>query len=190
MEADGVETPVEPGVSGAETGRPDPPTQAEPADEGGNPLSPTTKSRLRAAGWGVAAAVVLLVVLSLITPGGRHQWALSFVRQPTPTTTLAFTHPADLPSAASSGSPVSVAFTVSNQEGRDLDYRYVVTSRSSAQSPAVLAHGVVPVRDGGRRSVSLHVVPRCTTSPCTVKVTLPGPGEAIDMQLDLQVPAQ
>jgi hypothetical protein len=118
-------------------------------------------------------------------PAGRHQWALAFVRQPTHTTTLAFEHPATLPSSAVSGAPVALAFTVANQEGRDLRYRYVVTSGSEGQAPAVLEQGVVAVPSGARRSVSVRVVPRCSAFPCRVQVALPGPAETIDVRLDL-----
>ena len=151
--------------------------------------SATPDSQVRWAVGGALAALAVLVVASLLIPAGRHQWAVSFVRQPTPTTSLAFTHPTALPSSAKSGDPVTLAFTVANHEGRDQHYQYVVTSQSPGQTPALVARGSVAVADGTAQSVVRDVVPQCTGSSCVVQVALPEQSVLIDVRLDLHASA-
>jgi len=133
----------------------------------------------------VAAAAVILAGISLATPAGRHQWALSFIRQPTPYTVLSFENAGHLPATLPSGGRLDLAFAVTNHEGRDLRYRYLVTSASSGQIPVVLHRGILVVPVGVRQTESVSVVPMCEDSPCQVQVSLPGPAESIDVQVEL-----
>ncbi len=137
----------------------------------------------------MAAAAVILAGISLATPAGRHQWALSFIRQPTPYTVLSFEDAAHLPTTVPSGAHLDLAFAVTNHEGRDLRYRYVVTSASSGQVPVVLHSGVLVVPVGVRQTEFVSVVPVCDGSPCRVQVSLPGPAETIDVQVELRARA-
>lgn len=133
----------------------------------------------------VLAALFVLGVGSVATPAGRHQWALSFVRQPTYYTSLSFVDAAHLPTTVPKGSPLNLAFTVANHEGRDLVYRYSVTSAGPGQVPVVLRHDVLFVPTGSRRSAAVTVVPACKASPCQVQISLPGPAEAIHVWVDV-----
>ncbi len=137
----------------------------------------------------VAAAAVILAGISLATPAGRHQWALSLIRQPTPYTVLSFENAGSLPTTVPSGGSLDLAFAVTNHEGRDLSYRYLVTSASSGQVPVVLRRGILVVPVGVRRTESVSVVPTCEDSPCRVQVSLPGPAESIDVQVQLHEPS-
>jgi len=135
----------------------------------------------------VAAAAVILVGVSLAIPAGRHQWALSLIRQPTPYTALSFEDPYRLPTTLPAGAHLNLAFAVTNREGRDLRYRYVVTSASSGQVPVVLRSGVLVVPVGVKKTESVSVVPACKSSPCRVQVSLPASGETINVQVNLRV---
>jgi len=133
----------------------------------------------------VVAVAVILAGISLATPAGRHQWALSLIRQPTPYTVLSFENAGHLPTSLPSGGRLDLAFAVTNHEGRDLRYRYLVTSASSGQIPVVLHRGILVVPVGVRQTESVSVVPMCEDSPCQVQVSLPGPAESIDVQVEL-----
>ena len=133
----------------------------------------------------VVAAVVILAGISLATPAGRHQWALSFIRQPTPDTVLSFENAGHLPTTVSSEGRLDLSFSVTNHEGRDIRYRYLVTSASGGQIPVVLQRGILNVPVGVRQTKSVSVVPTCQGSPCQVQVSLPGPAESIDVQVAL-----
>lgn len=137
---------------------------------------PTTARR-----WWPALTTLLVVGVgvSLLVPGGRHQWALSIVRQPARFTALSFDHPNVLPTQVRENQPISVAFTIGNEEGRPLDYRYVINV-SPAASAAQATTATAVVRAGGSRSISAVVRLRCANSPCRVQVSLPGHPESID----------
>jgi hypothetical protein len=151
----------------------------QPAPEG-----PAKRTRRRR--WPlVAAAGVVLAGISLATPAGRHQWALSFIRQPTPYTVLSFENAGHLPTTLPSGGRLDLSFAVTNHEGRDVRYRYFVTSASNGQVPVVLHRGILSVPAGVRQAESVSVVPTCQGSPCQVQVSLPGPAESIDVQVAL-----
>ena len=134
----------------------------------------------------VAAAVVVLIGISFATPAGRHQWAVSFIRQPTPYTVLSFENAGHLPTTLSSGGHLELTFAVTNHEGRDVRYRYLVTSASSGQIPVVLQRSILAVPEGVRQTESVSVVPTCQGSPCRVQVSLPGPAESIEVQVELR----
>ena len=167
------------GVTMVDVSSIDEPDIDEPEIEG---LLKTTRRRR----WTlVAAAAVILAGISVATPAGRHQWALSLIRQPTPYTVLTFENAGHLPTGVSSGGRLDLSFSVTNHEGRNVRYRYLVTSASSGQIPVVLQRGILSVPVGVRQTKSVSVVPTCQGSPCQVQVSLPGPAESIDVQVAL-----
>lgn len=132
----------------------------------------------------VAAA---FVVVSLLLPFGRHQWAESLVRQPTPYSSLAFAHPTELPSVIEPGQALAFTFTVGNHESRDLVYRYLASSSPSKLTAlgGYFAAGSVTIPAGQSREVKVSAEPGCAKSPCRISVVLPGHTEAIDFNVQL-----
>lgn len=140
--------------------------------------------------WPVVAPVVILAIgLSLLSPAGRHQWALSIFRQPTHYTTLSFNHAWELPATIQKGIAIPVSFTVSNQEGRIERYRYVLSEANSGGDFRVLASSQDILRSGASWIVHTRITPTCARSPCQIKVTLPGYPEEIDFLLTLKTKA-
>jgi hypothetical protein len=135
--------------------------------------------------WPAGALVVVLLGASLAVPGMRHQWALSIIRQPTYYTTLSFQDAGHLPTTVAPDSPLHLSFTVANNQGRSLRYRYVVTSASGRAAPKIVGQSSVTVPAGGQRTASVTVKPGCTASPCRVQVALPDHAESIDILLNL-----
>ncbi len=133
----------------------------------------------------------VFIGVSVLSPAGRHQWAISIFRQPTDYTTLSFRHAGDLPSTVAAGAAVDLSFTVGNHEGRRVQYPYVLTSANvSGRSAATVLHtGTLTVPVGGTRGVSVDVIPKCTSSPCRIVVTLPGHPETIDLVVHVRSPA-
>jgi len=125
-----------------------------------------------------------MVVISLLLPGGRHQWAVSLFRQPTRYTVLAFTDPANLPYRAGLAQPLTVAFSISNDEGRAVAYRYIL-SEDSQDGHQVLRASARSVAAGRTAAVVTTVRPSCPTSPCRIEVSLPGHPETIDFLVSL-----
>jgi hypothetical protein len=139
----------------------------------------------------VAGVIALFLAVSLLTPGGRHQWAVSIFRQPARYTTLSFQNAAGLPEAANAGSRVHLTFTVANHEGRRIRYAYVVTSTANPVAdnvPVVLRRASLSVPAGGHRTEPVTVTARCTSSPCQLQVSLPGHPETIDALLNVHQP--
>jgi hypothetical protein len=135
----------------------------------------------------VVAALVVLIGVSLVIPAARHQWALSLVRQPDHYTALSFQHAGDLPHTVVAGGAVHVAFTVSNHEGRRMDYAYRLTiAQSSAKQGVVFHRATVSVPNGGARIESITVRPFCGSTSCRLQVSLPGQSEAIAVLLDVR----
>jgi D-inositol-3-phosphate glycosyltransferase len=136
--------------------------------------------------WRVlAGAAGLAVAISLLVPAGRHQWALSLLRQPTPYTVLFFNRAAVLQARVTAGQPVRFGFTVSNKEGRTMRYRYVISTRPAGSGcrPRLLAESARLVPAGSSWSVSVAVRPHCCNAPCRIQVSLPGHPETIDFLL-------
>jgi hypothetical protein len=139
--------------------------------------------------WPILAPLAVLIIgISLLVPAGRHQWALSLFRQPTRYTVLFFDHPAALPATAVTGEPITVSFTVGNQEGRDIDYRYVLRAAGGGRS-RIVGESSRTVPAGASWTVSAAVRPACRTSPCRIEVSLPGHPETIDFLVAIKVPA-
>jgi hypothetical protein len=128
---------------------------------------------------------VLAIVFSLISPAGRHQWALSLFRQPTPATALFFNKAWALPSTTISRAPLSVSFTIGNDEGRSVNYRYVL-SVSGGQHSRVLKESARMVGAGQTWTVSTVIRPACDASRCRIEVSLPGHPETIDFLVTLK----
>jgi len=128
---------------------------------------------------------VLVIGVSVYLPSGRHQWALSLVRQPTPYTVLAFNHATALPVQAVISKPMTVFFAIGNREGRKVTYRYVLTE-SPSPAPGVLGESSKTVAAGATWNVSATIRPTCRTSPCRIQVSLPGHPEKIDFLVSLR----
>jgi hypothetical protein len=142
--------------------------------------------RRRRRRWPLLLAVLaVLMGLTLVSPSGRHQWAVSLIRQPTPYTTLSFQDAAGLPHNVESGAPVHLTFTVANHEGRLTDYPVVLSSANAdgAGAATALLRTTVTIPSGGQRTMSVSVRPACKTSACELQVSLPGQAETIDVVL-------
>jgi hypothetical protein len=124
----------------------------------------------------VTAILVVGVAISVLIPAGRHQWALSIFRQPTPYTALSFDHPTSLPTAAKAGHSLAFTFSIENHEGHTVHYAYVV-SASGGSTPMT---SMTTVADGQTRAISVSVEPHCNGSPCRIQVTLPKQNRSID----------
>jgi hypothetical protein len=137
--------------------------------------------------WPVISVVAVIAIgTSLISPTIRHQWALSLFRQRTNFTILYFNEPATLPTSSAGHAPITFSFSIKNQEGRDVRYRYVVHASDGLTASHLLATGSKLVLAGRPWTVPLTVVPRCLLSPCYIKVSLPAQHEAIDFRVVLK----
>jgi hypothetical protein len=130
--------------------------------------------------WPIASAVTAIAVaVSLLLPAGRHQWALSIFRQPARYTALAFKYAWLLPTTEPSHHKIPLFFTITNQEGRRLKYRYIIIQTIPRKR---LGHGDQTVQSGATWTVDTKVKPTCTLV-CKVEVILPGHPETIDFSL-------
>jgi D-inositol-3-phosphate glycosyltransferase len=142
--------------------------------------------------WRVlAGAASLAAVISLLVPAGPDQWALSLLRQPTQSTALFFNRAAVL-QARITGQPVNFGFTVGNQEGRPMRYRYLISAYpvGSGGRPRLLAESAKLVPAGSSWSVSVTVRPHCGSAPCRIQVSLSGHPETIDFLLSPAAPGE
>lgn len=135
----------------------------------------------------MAAAAAIAVGLSLATPAGRHQWALSVFRQPTPYTALWFNQAWALPSNGARNEALPVSFAISNQQARAVTYRYVLRQVDPLNDTKTLGTAVRTVAAGHVWEVRVVVRLSCELSPCRVEVALPGHPETIDFQVILSV---
>ena len=135
----------------------------------------------------MTALAALAVGASVLFPGGRHQWALSLIRQRTPYTVLFFNKPAALPTADATDKPITVSFTVGNYEGRLMDFRYVL-SASSSRGSRILGEATRSMAAGAKWTVTRTLRPRCGASSCRIEVSLPGHPETIDFLVSLETP--
>lgn len=165
-------------VSGPTATSPEPSTSAQ--------VNPYLDRRPRR-WWPVLLPLIALALAaSLLVPAGRHQWALSLIRQPTPYTALSFNKSWAIPTAATAGQPIAFSFTVDNGQGRAITYRYVVTE-STEQVSETLAQETKRVAPGGKWVVSKTVRLTCATGlSCRVAVHLPGHPETIDFLVTMQ----
>lgn len=136
--------------------------------------------------WPVLLPLALVIIAaSVYLPSGRHQWALSLIRQPTSYTVLAFSKATDLPAQAVISKPITVSFAIGNQEGRTENYRYVLT-QSPSRTSSVLGESTRSVAAGATWNVRTTVRPSCSSSPCRIQVSLPGHPEKIDFLVSLR----
>jgi len=135
--------------------------------------------------WGVGAVTVLLVLATLVSPRVRHEWALSLGRQPTPSTQLGFSDAAALPATAVRGKAIPISFAITNDEGKEMSYQYVVASGSGTTLSSLKAASKT-VAAGASWDVNLTVVPKCAATSCHIQVTLPRQNESIDFRFTYQ----
>jgi hypothetical protein len=133
----------------------------------------------------ITAGAVLVIAVSLISPAGRHQWALSLIRQPARFTTLAFRFAWLLPSQAKHYERIPVFFTIGNQEGRALRYRYLLRQTDPLGRTRLLSQASAVVGPGATWTVDTSARPSCSLSPCRIEVLLPGHPERIDFSIVL-----
>ncbi|HYK32789.1 MAG TPA: hypothetical protein VEV63_12540 [Streptosporangiaceae bacterium] len=133
---------------------------------------------------GPIAAIALAA--SLVLPASRHQWELSIFRQPARYTALSFKDASELPTTAISGSRIPVSFTIGNQEGRTLTYKYVVSESDPANFPQTMATAARTLGPGRTWTVSLDVKATCSlVPPCRIVVSVAGHPERIDLLVTL-----
>lgn len=133
-------------------------------------------------GWwlgGVALAAAILAAAGVLSPGIRHQLALSVFRQTTPYTPLAFSDATALPATVVRGRPIRLSFLITNDEGKTMPYQYVVASGSGTKMTS-LTSAAKTVAAGTTWNVSTTVMPKCVQTACRVQVSLPGQDESID----------
>ena len=129
--------------------------------------------------WPVVTPIAVVVIaVSLLLPAGRHQWALSLFRQPTPYTILAFNNPSTLPVTTRKNDPVEFGFRVGNQEGRSVRYRYVLSVMKNGHS-RILGKSSKTVAAGATWTVAATIRPACGSTECRIEVSLPGHPETI-----------
>lgn len=146
---------------------------------------PGGKTVTRRRWWPVLVPLALLVVVvSLVTPAGRHQWALSIFRQPTKYTELSFNNAAALPKTAAANKPIDISFNIGNNEGEAVKYRYVVSESPSGKSKTLYS-AEKNISPGAAQTIQVTVRPTCTSSPCEIVVSLPGHPETIDFLVNL-----
>lgn len=139
--------------------------------------------------WPVLTPLALLAIgASLLTPVGRHQWALSLIRQPTNYTTLSFNGVSALPTTTVANEAMTVSFTIGNHEGAGLRYRYILTA-SDGKRLQTLGQSAKIVPSGSTWTVRTVVRPACVASPCRIRVSLPGHPEAIQFQVTVKLPS-
>jgi hypothetical protein len=133
--------------------------------------------------WWPSLTVLLVVAIgiSLSIPAGRHQWDLSILRQPTRYTSLYFDHPASLPHQAQASQTIRFSFTIVNNEGRPVDYRYRVETSPTDSPPGQELSTTIPAARS--ESILVSMRPACTASPCRIRVSLDGYPESIDFLL-------
>jgi hypothetical protein len=138
--------------------------------------------------WPVlSVGAALLIAVSVVSPAGRHQWALSLFRQPARFTTLAFKYAWLLPTQVKDHQRIPVFFTIGNQEGRPLRYSYtLLQSDQLAGSKRALSEDSAVVAAGATWTVDTSVRPDCSVWPCRIEVLLPGHPERIDFVLQLE----
>jgi hypothetical protein len=131
---------------------------------------------------GTGLLAIAIAVASFLSPWVRHEWSLSVQRQPTAYTQLGFTNAANLPATGVRGKGVPVSFTITNDEGRQVSYRYVVASGSGTTLTSI-SSGTTVIAAGHSFGVGLVVVPKCAAASCRVQVSLPAQNESIDFML-------
>lgn len=131
---------------------------------------------------GTGLLAIAIAAASFLSPWARHEWSMSLQRQPTPYTQLGFTNAASLPATGVPGKGIPVSFTITNDEGKQVSYRYVVAS-GSGTTLTTISSGTTDIAAGQSSGVSIVVVPKCAAASCQVQVSLPEQNESIDFLL-------
>jgi len=157
----------------------------------GQPEEDAQASRYEPPRWdfwllGSGLLAIVIAAASFMSPWVRHEWTLSVQRQPTPYTQLSFINPAGLPSTGVRGAGIPVPFVITNDEGRQVSYRYVVSSGSGTTLTA-LSSGTKVLAAKAAWSFNVFVVPKCTAASCRIQVSLPEQNESIDFILTYPV---
>jgi len=134
---------------------------------------------------GAVIALAIIAVTSTLSPYVRHQWALSLGRQPTSYTELAFTRASALPTTAVRQKKLQISFTITNDEEKPIDYRYVLSSGSGTQLKS-LSSSSNTVNPGAVWRVNKLITPECQHITCRIQVSLPLQHENIDLLLTLR----
>lgn len=135
--------------------------------------------------WPVLVPLALLALgISVATPAGRHQWALSLFRQPTDYTSLSFDNAAALPATAVLNKPLTVSFNIGNNEGKAIKYHYIVSESPPGKSKNLYSAEKTVAADS-TVTIPVTVRPTCPSSPCKVEVSLLGHPETIDFLVNL-----
>lgn len=135
--------------------------------------------------YGTVVVTLLVVAVTWLSPRVRHEWALSLGRQNTPYTQLGFNSAVALPTTAVRGKDIPISFVITNDEGKQVSYRYVVASGSGTKLES-LSSATSVVAAGASWDVNTTVVPKCATSACRVQVSLPQQAESIDFMFTYQ----
>jgi hypothetical protein len=136
-----------------------------------------------------AVLTTALVIVSMLSPYGRHEWAVSLGHEPTSYTELSFKNAAALPTTALRGKAVRVSFEVTNSSSGPVTYQYLIASGSAAKLKT-LGSGSRTVAANTSWVVSRLVVPSCPGSTCRVAVSLPQQSEIIDFVLAVKPTAR
>jgi hypothetical protein len=99
--------------------------------------------------------------------------ALKLIPSPEAFTELYFTDPSALPASAPSDQPLVFDFTISNIEGVQMNYPYVVSFMDAAGKEADLATGTIAIANG--KAVIMHFSERLPVADTQgeIVVTLP-----------------
>lgn len=135
--------------------------------------------------YGAGLVTVVLVVASLLSPWVRHEWALSLGRQNTPYTQLGFSNASTLPITAVRGKGIPISFVITNEEGKQISYQYIVASGSGTKLK-LLSSATKTVAAGASWDVDLTMLPNCAEAACRVQVSLPRQSESIDFRFTYQ----
>ena len=131
---------------------------------------------------GTGLLAIAIAVATFMSPWVRHEWTLSLKRQPTLYTQLGFANAANLPTTGVRGKSVPVSFIITNDEGRQVSYQYVVASGSGAKL-TTLSSATRVLAAGASWGVGIAVVPKCAAASCRVQISLPEQHESIDFTL-------
>jgi hypothetical protein len=84
------------------------------------------------------------------------------------------------------GKDVSISFDITNDEGKQMSYQYVVASGSGSKLER-LHSATNTVATGGSWNVDITVLPKCAESTCRIQVSLPEQRESIDFTVTYPV---
>jgi hypothetical protein len=131
----------------------------------------------------VIVGLAVLTILWSVSPGFRHEVALSFTKEPAPFTELYFTDvtrlPKHLPAGATS---VEVPFTIASHERAPVDYRWQV-QLDDGITTSVAATGTTSVRPGSSGLVSAEVPGLRAGHLYRVTVSLEGRPEQLHLEV-------